>query len=564
MGNWLKSIWDGVSRSRDPATGKFAKPDGWDWNRLLEELGKTQAEVLNLAANGGDILIADIVPQDENNEEVSDKTWIDINNQTALDTCTTSTLDVIITIRSSFPMCKIGNTTIELDVSADEGHYSKDVNYTLPADATDVRVDLLLPNDTLGVGYTVILDVVAGPTLLTLHFTGGYPGSQTEVKVGDTFQITGTTDVPCTAARILDFGACEASVQTFPSANTFVITGTIDNTSNFATALTAKVQARNADEAYGPAVQTNMDGGSIDGYNTIICNDTVPTFIDNGFTNTDNPGALAFKGVEEGIQTTVVANYDTVIYTSPHSDFTITDPNTYAAAKTITCTNPGDYNDSAINFRVTVNRIANDATSILSKVIEVADTAAILTVTQPIASLKSEATYTITVTSDQNLNGAPDLNIAGGGTWQGGSFAGSDKVWTRDLLIEHDDARGTVAWSQVTPAQSNSGMNASITGNCIIGGFLEMEIIFDHDPAWNLEQIANLSSVVDVNNLVCEDNSGYALAYQAGIDDNPYTYTITDAGGTPNVNGNYIRWTDLSAVSANTTGTAFLKIEETA
>ncbi|MEE9548673.1 MAG: hypothetical protein V3V68_04895 [Nitrosomonadaceae bacterium] len=563
MSNWLKSVWEGVSRSRGLTPWKQAQPDRWDWDRIVEELGLTQREVLNLAAHGGNIMIKDIVPQDEDNEEVSSKTWIDVSGETVLETCTTSTLDVIISIVSSFPMCKINNTIIELDEATDEGHYEKDINFTLPADATDVTVNLLLPNDTLGAGYTTIIDIVAGPTLLVLHFTGGYPGSQTEMKVGDTFQITGTTDVPCVAARVLDFGACEASVQGFPSANTFVITATIDSTGYTPAALAAKVQARNSDGAYGPIAATTLNGGAVDGYNTVVCNDTIPTFIDNDYTNDDNPGADAFKGTEEGTQSTVVAEYDTVAYTSATGDFTITDANTYNVDKIITLTNPGDYNDSENNFKITANRAANDATEIFEKIIEVADTAPTLTVTQPDASLRSEGTYTITVTSNQNLNAAPDLNVAVGGTWQGGGFAGSNKVWTRDLLVEHDDARGSTAWTQVSPAENNAGMNAGITGDNVIGGFLEMEITFNHDPAWNLEPLSNLAGVVEVSNLVCEDNAGHVMTYQGGTGDNPYTYTITDAGGTPDVNGNYLRWTDVDAIGANVTGTAYLKIEET-
>lgn len=553
MGNWLTEVWNGISKSRDPATGKFASPDGWDWEKLLSEMGKTQREVLNLAAHGGNILIKKIVPQDENNEEVSNEIYHDVAGETALESCTTSTLNIVIAITSSFPICKINDTTIELDEIADEGSYAKDVNYTLPADATDLTVNLLLPNDTLGAGYTVELEIVAGPILLTLHFTGGYPGSQVEVKAGDLFQITGTTDVACTAARISDFEACDAKVQVFASTNSFVITGVIADRGNTVQALAAKVQARNSDGAYGPNVVTT---------DTVNCNNVYPVFIDNDFSNTDNPGAGAFKGVEEGVQDTTVMKYDTVIYSSPHDDFTVANPSTYEKEKGITCKNPGDYNDSATNFRIVAVRTANDATSTLNKVIEVADTAPLLTVTQDATRLRSEANHVITVTSDQNLSAAPDLNIVIGGTWQG-SWAGSNKIWTRELLVEHSDSRGTGAWTQATQATSNSGMNAGITGDCVIGGFNEITVTFNHAPAWNLENIADLSQVSDTTKLVCEDNSGHALVYQAGIDDNLYSFTISDAGGTPDVNGNYLRWTDLNAVGANTTGEAYLIIEET-
>jgi hypothetical protein len=562
VGNWLKSVWEGLSRSRDPDTGKFATPDGWDWNKLLEEMGKTQQEVLNLAAHGGSIIIKDIVPQDEDNEEVYNKVYEDVNGQTALESCTTSTLNITLSIVSTFPMCKIGNTIIELDESADEGHYSKDVNYTLAVNDTSITVSMLLPNDTLGTGYTVELEIVAGPTLLTLHFTGGYPGSQTELKAGDTFQITGTTDVPCVAARIEDFGACDAKIQTFPSTNSFVITGVIANRGNSVQSLAAKVQARDSDGAYGAKVLTNI-GGTTDGYHLVKCNNIAPSFIDNGFSNTSNPGATAFKGTEVGDQDTEIANYNTVAYTSPHGDFSITSPATYDQAKGITCTNPGDYNDSVTNFRIIATRTANDASTTFNKTIEVSDTAPTLTVTQVPARMQSETTHVITVTSDQNLSGAPDLNIVVGGTWQGGGFAGSGKIWTRTLLVEHSDSRGTAAWTQVTPATSNSGINAGITGNCVIGGFTEIIVTFDHNPAWNLEPISTLAAVSDTSKLLCEDNAGNALTYQAGTGDGLLKYTIADAGGNPDPNGNYIRWCDLDAVGANTTGTAYLKIQET-
>lgn len=559
--NWLKEVWNGVSRSRDPATGKFSSPDGWDWERLLTEMGKTQREVLNLAAHGGSILIKSIVPQDEDNQEVSNEIYHDVAGETALKSCTTSTLDIIISIVSSFPICKINDTTIELDEIADEGSYAKDVNYTLPADATDITINLLLPNDTLGAGYTVELEIVAGPILLTLHFTGGYPGSQTELKAGDIFQITGTTDVACNAARISDFEACDAKVQVFASTNSFVVTGVIADRGDTVQVLAAKVQARNSAGAYGPNVVTD-EAAAVDGQNLVNCNNIYPSFIDNDFSNTDNPGAGAFKGTETGDQDTEVADYNTIVYSSPHGDFTVASATIYEQAKGITCTNPGDYNDSATNFRIVATRAANAAVATFNKIVEVADTAPLLTVTQDATRLRSEANHVITVTSDQNLSGAPDLNIVVGGTWQG-SWAGSDKVWTRELLVEHDDSRGTGAWTQATQATSNSGMNAGITGDCVIGGFNEITVIFNHAPAWNLESIADLSQVSDTTKLVCEDNSGHVVTYQADTTDNLYSFTITNAGGTPDVNGNYLRWTDLNAVGANTTGEAYLIIEET-
>ncbi len=569
MSNWLTNLWYGQSKSRLDM-GKFARPDGWDYERVVEEMGKVQREILNQAANSGSIFITDIVPQDEDNEEVSSKVFIDVAGQTVLASCITSSRDIIITIHSTFPMCKIEDTTFELDASTDTGHYSKSVNYTLRQDAVDLTVSMVLPNETLGTSYTTTLEIVAGPTLLTLHFLGGYPGSQTEVKEGDTFQLTGTTDVPCVAVRIADFGACVASIQTFPSTNTFVVTGTVDTTGYTTQALAASVQARNAAGAYGPVRLTNVDG-SDDGYHTIKCNDTRPTFIDNGFTNESNPGALAFKGIEAGVQDTTVAAFDTIVYSSPHGDFVIANDTTYEKIKDIACVNPGDYNDSNINFRITATRTANGYVSVFDKTIEVADIAPLLTVTQADSRLRSENEHIITVISNQNLDTAPNLNIVVGGTWQGASFVatpnGQKKIWTRSLLVENDDARGTSAWTQFVPATNQSGYNATITGNCVIGGFESISVVFDHTPDWPLEPISDLVGVsclpANPEKLVCYDNSGHLLTYQSNKLDIAYRFTIVDAGGNLSDTGNYIYWCDLDAVAANATGTAYLTLEET-
>lgn len=567
MGKWLKSIWEGQSKSRDPATAKFAGPDGFDWERLIEEMGKTQEELLHLAASGGGtIFIRDITPQDEINEEISNKVFDAVNGETVLKSCVSSTTAVNVYIISSFPMVLLGTTLIELSESTDHGHYEKNVAYTLESEE-EVKVTMVLPDGIEGAYFTTDIEIIGGPTLIDLHFYGGYPGSQTEVKEGDTIQIQGITNVACNAARINTYGLATEQFVTFPSTNSFIINCTVKTTGYTPAALAAEVQARNSSGAYGSARNTNELGNDVDGYDLMSCNDTVPTFIDNGHTNDDNPGAEAFKGIEVGVQDTTVANQDSVVYSSDSGDFAINLSTTYEKIKDITLTNPGDYNDSDFNFKIVATRTANDSTSTFEKTIEVADHAPVLTVTQADSRLRSALDHTITVTSNQNLDGPPNLGIPVSGTWLGSNFVADPvdqlKIWTRDIRIAHADARGTGAWTQAVTATNRADIAASIVGNEIVGGFTEITVVFNHTPAWNLDILSSLSKVSDVNKLVCEDNSGHALVYQADKANNYYAFTITDAGGNLNPAGNHIYWCDIYAVGANTQGTAFLKIEET-
>ena len=551
MGNWLKEVWVGQSKSRDMDEGPYRQPDGMDWDRLIQEMGKTQKELLNLAAGGGGrILIHDVEPQGPDNT-VTDKTYIDVSGETVIDTFLTSSADVKISIISRFPICFVGETEVELDISADEGHYSKTINYSLIDN--ELTVKTLLPDGSTGAAHTVTFTVASGPTLLALEFTGSYPGSQTQLKAGDAFQISGVTNVSCVGARVNNLNACVEAIHVFPETNSFLVLGTIADRGLTVQDLKASVQAKNSNGAYGPAEETD---------NTVqLCNQ-YPECIDNGYVNHDNAGAVAFKGTEAGTQSTALSYTNTVLYES--DDFIIDEPTVYAQAKSITCLNPGYYSE-ADNYKITATRTANAAVTIFEKNIEVADCAPLLTVSQADNRLRSEMCHVITITSNQNLNGAPALNIVVSGTWEGTFVAnpvGQLKIWTNDLSVEHSHARGTASWTQVTPAQNRASINATITGDCTIGGFEETTVIFDHTPSWDLEPIANLSQVTDVIKLVCKDNADYLLTYQVDKTDHVYRYTITDAGGNPDPAGNYIYWCDAEAVGANTQGTAYLKIEE--
>jgi len=355
-----------------------------------------------------------------------------------------------------------------------------------------VTRDVPLVSSTAGVTSVLINRAPAGPEILDVIFINGYPGVQTEVKENDTFDIqidfepTGTepTDV-----FIQDFGACKAqtislagSGLNWGTVHTAVVTVTIDYTSLLVQALPCQLNARNALGTIGNTMQTDHGGTTVDGTNLVNCNDVTPMFIDNGTTFPATQ--LAFKNTEVGSQDTTVNNFDTLTYSSPHGDFTISNVNTYLQDKPITCTHPGDYNDSAVNFQIDAHRIANDTNGTFTKIIEVADIAPIVIMTQPIARLQTGPAapgvdYTITGTSNQNLFGLIDVAIPVSGTWQGASFLGGMKIFTRDIKLLDSDVAGTAPWTWVTIPTNRANLNASIQGNEVVGGFIQRSISLD-------------------------------------------------------------------------------------
>jgi hypothetical protein len=348
---------------------------------------------------------------------------------------------------------------------------------------------ITLDSSTGSTTSVLINRAASGPEIIQVRFAGTYPGTQTEVKNNDLFQISidfEPTGTEPTEVVIQDFGACKQATLSlvgsglnWGTVHTAVVTVTIDSTGNTVQALPCRLSAKNSFGTIGNTAATNDGGGTTNAVNLVNCNDIIPTFIDNAITYP--MGQTAFKGNETGTKDTIVNNYSSVVYTSPNSDFIVANSSTYEQIKTITCNNPGTYNDSATNFRIVATRSANGTTATFNKVIEVADTAPLVSVTQPYARLRSSASginYTITATANQNLAGAPSLNVPVSGTWQGGSFTGSAKVWTRAIQIIDGDAAGTAVWGWQTSAPTNrAGIPATIIGSESVGGFTSRVLV---------------------------------------------------------------------------------------
>ena len=381
--------------------------------------------------------------------------------------------------------------TVDGTVCTNLAQYSGDRRMfygSVPVTVTVTRDVTLVTNDG-ATAYVTIHRAASGPEITDMSFTGGYPGSQTEVKENDeydvifTFEPTGTEPVSVT---INNTGACKGETISLASTEldwgttyTATVTVTINATSTTVHSLPCVGFATNSLGTNGATVATNEASGTVDGDDLIKCNDVIPQF---AFTTINYPSSQsAFKANEAGSVEVTVTEYSSVVYSSPNSDFVVTTDTTYAQTKPITCTNPGTYNDSTDNYRIVAQRAANATSAIYNLVVEVADTAPLLTVTQPQTRLRSSAAgtdYTITATSNQNLAGAPDLDVPVSGTWQGAGFAGGSKVFTRDIQIDDDDVSGITAWGwQTTAPTNNAGISATITGDENVGGFISRQLV---------------------------------------------------------------------------------------
>jgi len=526
------------------------------------EIGNAAAGGGGGAGGGGWIIISDVAPQGAG--VVDNKVYQDTGN-TVLQSCDSYTVDIEVSIKSSYPKVRVSGSDYELSLVGDL--YSGTVNVTIPASTTDLEVQVITPDESVGPTDTVRVAYEAPPEILTLSFTGGYPGSQTELKAGDTFQITGTTDKDATGVRILDLDACQLSEPTFAASTVFTVTGTIADRGDVAQLLPAHVQAKNAAGAYGSSRATNAGGGSVDGTDVVNCNDLYPSVSIGAITYPPTQGAL--KGSETATIVNTVSDYTAVVYDSPTAELSITNPTTLENPKTVQRI-AGTYNDSTNNFRITANRAANDATTVDQEVVEIANVAPTIDVSTPAARLRSGGNdgtsiqnHTITIDSDQQLDAAPTLNEdTGGGTFTG-SWSGGPLQYTRTLQVHDDDVKGAYTWQGLV-ATNKAGLvqNTINTGSSYtLGGFVARTVTF---PAFS--QTVNINvEVITYTKLqagIFTSTNQPAVRHTPQGDHSDATdeYTVDSLATNPTA----VWWNDVAAAAANSSGTAQLTdIEET-
>jgi hypothetical protein len=526
-----------------------------DTGKLLLTPSFNEGGGISPTGGGGWIIIRDV---SATGGVVSNKVYQD-SGSTVLQSCTASTGAVLVSIRASAPLVTVGGVAATLALAADGGHYAGNVAVTVSGAGGAIVAVVTLPDGEAGAIDTVVVAISAPPQILTLAFTGNYPGTQTELKAGDTFSVTGTTDVPCTGVQSLDFEAAVASTWSQGAATTFVVSVIIANRGNTLQQLHARLQARDASGAYGATRDTS---------NTVACNNLRPTVTFGAVTYPGTQGAL--KGSETANVAVTLANLSSVVFSSPNGDLSITAPTTIAPTKVATRV-AGSYNVGTNNIQAIATRAANNSTTTGQGLVKIANLAASLAVTTPAARLRSGGNdgtavqnHTITLTSDQILAGTPTLEAGAGGGSFTGSWAGGPSVWTRVLQVRDTDVKGTYNWS--TPSATNLAglvVNFVLSGSTyVLGGFVPRNLTFSFFSQTTTMNVPVVTySKLQAGLFTATNQPAIKMATQGSHTDSADHFTV-DALNTSPVT---LWWNDVAAASSNSSGTAqILSVEELA
>jgi len=451
---------------------------GMDYASEASSIAERASSLARLASSegvNGSVFITDLEPQSSGN--VGSK--VTSSDGDVLDSCVTDTNLLTVSVLAlpgdtNFkPYVEIDSVQVPLTAQSDEPLFRGTLNIDL-AGATSITV---IHED--GASHTCQITADTPPVVQTAVFTGGYPGTQTELKVNDYFDLNVVSDIAIVTIEVDNFGAFQADTFGVASGLNHTITGTIANRGTSVQNLGARVRVQKSTGSWSAWFLTTS-AGSTDGTHTVKLNNLFPSV--NIGTITYPVTQSALKDSETATVANTVSNQSTISYTSGNGDLLISNSTAYEPSKTVT-RNGGNYNISANNFTITATRTPNNAVTAVSTVVFIANVLPVINLSLPYSRLRSGGNdgtsaqnYTVTLNSNQRLISAPTLN-AGGGTLTN-SFTGGPSTWTRNIQIDDDDTKGSFSFSSLS-AMNLSNMEQTVINSgasYTLGGFVSRSI----------------------------------------------------------------------------------------
>ncbi len=490
-------------------------------------------------STNGSVFITDVTPT--NDGFVTNKTMS--SNGNILNSCITTTnlvdVDVIAFLgnTSYTPTIKINTNIVSLTETSDKGFFAG----TISLDLQNVTELTVTHED--GAEHKITIGYNVAPIINSVSFSGGYPGTQTELKENDNHSISISADSNFNKIEIKNYGACKSK--------SFNVSESSNNTIN-------SVIANKTPNTYNAELRVRTAGGVWSDWkttsNTVKLNSTYPQINISSITYPGSQQAL--KNSETATIVNNITDYDTVTYSSS-SDLLFSNQNTFEGSKIITRQN-GDYVNSGTNITIEATRLANNAITSITALIKIANTATTADITSPArlrsgGSLGSSAqNHPIYINTNQEVVSV-SMN-APVGIWQG-NWNSSGNTWDRNLRITDNIVKGDYNFDTINIVNL-AGVVTNVANNTTytIGGFVKRTMVI---AAWGNRQADIGTNVVDTSKLVCFNlGKNLTSSYKSTIDDELNKFTIT--------NDNIWYNCDMPNAMSNNSGTMQVEIEETA
>lgn len=431
---------------------------------------------------------------------------------------------------------------VDLDIAPDQG---------------DVELHAI---SSTGAEYKcVVTPLIGGPTVASLTIDE-IPVGQTHVKQNDKVKISGVVANDAVSIKALAKGLVASEVV--------LNIGAEDSAGQGSRRFDGEVTVSGvSSDAKVTVIAENFLGTEGDEKDSIdvLVDQTYPT-IPNA-TYTYPAGQLALKDGEAVTITSAISDADSAIYSidgSVAAGFDITDPAVMEDDKVITMTSGENFSFDNQYYIVTATRANNGAARTRKFTIDIANaepTIDISIVGNP-SHLRSSVDgndYNVRVNSDQPIDSAPSLD-AQVGAWKGNWSKVNEKTWQRTVTISDSDAKGTHAFENLVATGRALVETNTINGGAAytIQGFLIREVTV---PALS-QKVAIGTFVTDPTKITAYYKDADQLTYRPNLDDVPREFSVVDAAGDFDPQGNYFWISDVAFAGSNTSGTLVITVEE--
>jgi len=454
----------------------------------------------------GSVFITNVQPQSNGN--VGEKVYS--SDGVVLDSCKTDTNLIRISILAITghtnykPLITVNGIQVNLIAQPDKPLF----NGTIDIDLGSNNQITALHED--GASHVCFVEKEVPPIIQTAYFVGDYPGIQTELKAGDSYQLYFEADKNVIKIELDNYGVHTPNIINFTERAFHTININIANRGNIAQLFGAKIKVQTSSGSWSDWYFTENDGDE-DKVNVLNLNNQHPELSITSIIYPTNQQAI--KNDEEAVINNTALHFDTITYSSPNSQLSIQNVNSYQFEKIVQRIS-GNYNINTNNITISANRQANNSTSIISGCVRIAHTPCTLTVSESSSRLRSGGndgtsiqTHTITITANQQLIQPPSL-VAPIGNWQGSGFVGGPTTWTRQIQIHDSMIKGTYTWGNILGKNLAGIETEIITGNnsYVLGGFVSRQIpleAFSNEALMNVESTnyANVSMSWEVKSL---------------------------------------------------------------
>lgn len=286
-------------------------------------------------------------------------------------------------------------------------------------------------------------------------------------------------------------------------------------------------------------------------------------------------GQGALKNTESATVSNSASNYDSIEYSSPNSQLTISNSSTFEASKN--CDRlVGSYNISTDNFTVTATKNSNGMVRSASTVVKIAHDPLTFSVSNLASTLSSSpagVSDNFNLVSSQQMLEIPSLETNPSQTVPSDLVATASGTNTSSnnyrITVDDGDTKGTFAW--VVSGQNLAGIDTtavSVNPNYVLAGFSARTVASNPSTALGRGLFPVGTTISDPNDVTFENiaeggsgpNGGTIYSYKSFVDGTQLVdsmdfndeFAVCDSAGTASTTGDHCYNLDKTIRDANT------------